>query len=242
MEYNSQREKLILPEFGRNVQKMVEFTIKIEDREERLRAAKSIIQVMAANTPMLNKDQEDFYHKLWDHLYVISNYQLDVDGPYEKPKPEDLIKEKKKITYPNSKSKYKHYGKIVETFIKKAKDYEDPIMKDKFTEAIANMMKKAYLIYNRDSVNDELIKNHLLEMSDGNLKFKEHLRLSSTNEILGNPNQRHHQNNHKKKKKKFNNNNNNNNNQNNNQHKQQHMNNHKANANNPNNPNFKKKF
>lgn len=186
MEYNSQREKLILPEFGRNIQSMVNYTITIPDKAERTRAAKTIIQIMAQNTPSLNKDQEDFYHMLWDHLHVIAKFELEVDSPYEKPKPEDLVREKKKLQYPNKRIKYKHYGKNVEYFIAKARQTKDPEMKDKFIEALANMMKKAYLSWNRDSVNDELIKDHLAEMSEGELIVTDKHKISSTTEILGN--------------------------------------------------------
>ena len=213
MEYNSQREKLILHEFGRNIQNMVNYTITIEDRAERTRAAKTIIQIMAQNTPSLNKDQEDFYHMLWDHLHVISKFRMDVDSPYEKPKPEDLVKEKKKLNYPHKRIKYKHYGKNVEHFIDKARNTTDPEMKDKFIEALANMMKKAYLSWNRDSVNDELIKDHLAEMSNGELIITDKHRISSTTEILGNNNQRTK---NKFQQKKFHKNNNKHNNQNNN--------------------------
>jgi len=199
MEYNSQREKLILPEFGRNIQSMVKYTLTIEDRAERTRASKTIIQIMAQNTPSLNKDQEDFYHMLWDHLHVIAKFNLEVDSPYEKPKPEDLVKQKKKLKYPNKKIRYKHYGKNIEYFIEKARKTEDPVMKDKFIEALANMMKKAYLSWNRDSVNDELIKDHLADMSNGELIITENHKLSSTSEILGNTGQRS-KNNFKQKK------------------------------------------
>lgn len=190
MEYNSQREKLILPEYGRNIQSMVNYTLTVADRSERTRAAKTIVQIMAQNTPSLNKDQEDFYHMLWDHLHIIGRFQLDVDSPYEKPTPDILIKEKKKLGYPNRRIKYKHYGKNIEFFIQKARQTNDPAMKDKFIEVLANMMKKAYLSWNRDSVNDELIKDHLVEMSDGELVITEQHKMSSTSEILGNSGQR----------------------------------------------------
>lgn len=190
MEYNSQREKLILPEYGRNIQSMVNYTLTIEDRAERTRAAKTIVQIMAQNTPSLNKDQEDFYHMLWDHLHIIARFQLDADSPYEKPTADILVKEKKKLEYPNKRIKYKHYGKNIEFFIQKARQTKDPEMKNKFIEVLANMMKKAYLSWNRDSVNDELIKEHLAEMSDGELIITDQHKLSSTSEILGNTAQR----------------------------------------------------
>ena len=123
MEYNSQREKLLLPEFGRNIQSMINYTITIPDRAERTRASRTIIQIMAQNTPSLNKDQEDFYHMLGDHLHVIAKFQLEVDSPYDKPTPEDLVKQPKKLKYPNKRIRYKHYGKNVEYFIEKAKRF-----------------------------------------------------------------------------------------------------------------------
>jgi len=231
MEYNSQREKLILPEFGRNIQSMANYTITIKDRAERTRAAKTIIQIMAQNTPSLNKDQEDFYHMLWDHLHVISKFRLDVDSPYATPSPEDLVKEKKKLSYPNKRIRYKHYGKNVEYFIAKARAAKDPEMKDKFIEALANMMKKAYLSWNRDSVNDELIKDHLAEMSEGELIVTDKHRISSTNEILGTTNTQRPKN--KFQQKKFHKNNNKPGNQSNN--------NRNFKGSNNNNNNFKKK-
>lgn len=213
MEYNSQREKLLLPEFGRNIQSMVNYTITIPDRAERTRASRTIIQIMAQNTPSLNKDQEDFYHMLWDHLHVIAKFQLEVDSPYDKPTPEDLVKQPKKLNYPNKRIRYKHYGKNVEYFIEKAKKVTDPEKRDMFIEALANMMKKAYLSWNRDSVNDELIKDHLAEMSNGELIITDKHRISSTSEILGITAQRPK---NKFQQKKFHKNNNNRNNQSNN--------------------------
>jgi hypothetical protein len=228
MEYNSQREKLLLPEFGRNIQSMVNYTLTIQDRAERTRASRTIIQIMAQNTPSLNKDQEDFYHMLWDHLHVIAKFSLEVDSPYNKPTPEDLVKEKKKLQYPNKRIRYKHYGKNVEYFIAKARKCTDPEMKDKFIESLANMMKKAYLSWNRDSVNDELIKDHLAEMSEGELIVTDKHKISSTSDILGVTVQRPK---NKFQQKKFHKNNNNRNNPSNNNR------NFKGNNNN----NFKKK-
>lgn len=213
MEYNSQREKLLLPEFGRNIQSMVNYTLTIDDKAERTRASRTIIQIMAQNTPSLNKDQEDFYHMLWDHLHVIAKFKLEVDSPYEKPSPEDLVREKKKLKYPNKRIKYKHYGKNVEYFIEKARKVKDPDMRDLFIEALANMMKKAYLNWNRDSVNDELIKDHLAEMSNGELIVTDKHKIAATSTFLGDTAQRTK---NKFQQKKFHKNNNNRNNQNNN--------------------------
>jgi hypothetical protein len=183
MDYNSQREKLILPEYGRNIQEMIQYATSIEDREERNKAARTIVSVMAATNPNY-KDIEDFNHKLWDHLFIISGYQLDADSPFPLPMPSEKTIPAK-LKYPQKSIKYRHYGKNIEYFIEKALKAEDQEIRDKFTEVLANMMKKSYLNWNRDSVNDELIKHHLVEMSEGELAFKESHRMTSTSDILG---------------------------------------------------------
>lgn len=192
MEYNSQREKLLLPEYGRNIQKMIQHAVSIEDKEERNRAAKTIIQVMTQTIPN-SKDMEDYNHKLWDHLFIISDYKLDVDAPYPMPDPDKRDEKPERLNYPSKPIKYRHYGKNIEYFIEKAKEMEDPEMKDRFIEVLANLMKRSYLNWNRDSVNDELIKEHLVQLSDGDLIFKENHRMSSTNEILGQNKQKNFQ-------------------------------------------------
>lgn len=184
MEYNSVREKLLLPEYGRNIQQMIQYTVNIQDREERNRAARTIVQVMAQTIPN-SKELEDYHHKLWDHLYIISEYKLDVDAPYPMPDPNEVEAKPEKLIYPQKSIRYRHYGKNVEYFIERAREMEDPEMKDKFIEVLANLMKRSYLNWNRDSVNDELIKEHLSEMSKGELQVKDTHRMTSTNEILG---------------------------------------------------------
>lgn len=208
MEYNSQREYLTLPEYGRNIQKMVQEALQIENRDERTAAAYTIVNVMAINTPGI-KDMDDFHHKLWDHLYYISNYALDVDCPYPIPEKRKENEKPDRLSYPQQNIKYRHYGKILENLIDKASLMEDPDMKDRFVEVLANLMKRQYLTWNRDSVNDDLIKDNLEEMSEGAIEFKDTYRLTSTNDILGQnkkkPVQQQHQknNNNKNNKKKF---------------------------------------
>lgn len=184
MEYNSQREKLLLPEYGRNIQVMVEKALKIENREERNAAAHTIVSVMSQTNPNY-KDVEDYNHKLWDHLFYIANYQLDVDSPYPKPESRAEKSQPKRIAYPGKKIVYKHYGKNLEYFIEKAKTMDDPEMRDRFIEVLVNLMKRHYLTWNRDSVNDDLIKEHLMEISKGEFQFKDSYRLTSTQDILG---------------------------------------------------------
>lgn len=182
MQYNTQRTKLIISEYGRNIQVMAEIASEIKDRETRNRAAKAIIQLMAIMTPQV-REEEDYQRKLWDHLHVISHFELDVDSPYPKPKIEDKPVGKKP-SYPKRKMKFAHYGNLIERFIRKGSELPDGEEKEVLTEVIANMMKRNYLNWNRDSVNDEMIKDQLADLSSGKLLFKEGHRLSSTNEIL----------------------------------------------------------
>jgi hypothetical protein len=182
-DYNTQREKLIIPEYGRHIHIMVNHCISIEDRDERNRCAKAIIDVMGQLNPHL-RDVADFTHKLWDHLFIISNFKLDVDSPYPKPNPEKINEKPEPMQYPQSRIRFKHYGKTVEGLIKKASALEDGEERNAFVEAIANLMKKFYLTWNRDSVNDSVILEELKLLSENKLKTKETFQLDSTNEII----------------------------------------------------------
>lgn len=207
MKYNTHRPLLLISEYGRNIQQMVEEAVMIEDRETRNLAAKTIINLMATVSPA-GKEEEGFYHKLWDHLHLMAKFELDVDSPYPKPDTEVLKFKPNKPDYPRRKMRFAHYGNIIESFIRFASSLDAGEEKDRYTEIIANMMKKAYLNHNRDSVNDEMIKDQLKDLSKGELQFKETHKLSSTNEILHKQKQQvgHQQpnpfakNNHKKKK------------------------------------------
>ena len=183
MKYNTQRPPMVISEYGRNIQQMVEEAVKISDRATRNLAAKTIINLMATVSPA-GKEEVDFYHKLWDYLHIMAQFRLDVDSPYPAPDPEALKFKPKKPAYPRRKMRFAHYGNIIESFIRFASSLEDGEEKDRYTEVIANIMKKAYLNHNRDSVNDEMIKDQLKELSKGELEFKPTYKLSSTNEIL----------------------------------------------------------
>jgi len=208
MKYNTQRPLLVISEYGRNIQQMVEEACEIQDRETRNLAAKTIINLMATVSPA-GKEEEDFYHKLWDHLHIMAHFELDVDSPYPAPDPEALRFKPGKPAYPRRKMRFAHYGNIIESFIRFASSLENGPEKDRYTEVIANMMKKAYLNHNRDSVNDEMIKDQLHDLSKGALQFKDTHRLSSTNDILHKQKQQvgHQQSNsfahNKNKKNKF---------------------------------------
>jgi hypothetical protein len=178
MQYNTGRSKLTIPEYGRNVQQMAQHLGKIKDRKERNRAAQTVIQTMTQVHPYA-KDSEELRRKLWDHLYIITEYKLDVDGPYPKPSPELLESKPQPVKYPASKIKYKHYGKIAERLIKEALAYKDGGEKDALIEAIAILMKKAYVIWNGGSVNDAIIIKDLGELSGGKLTLKDTTRLSN---------------------------------------------------------------
>lgn len=184
LEYNSTRPDLSLPEYGRNVQKMINFCMTVEDKEERNKVAQAIIKVMGQLNPHL-RDVDDYAHKLWDHIYIMSDFKLDVESPYPIPKKETFQEKPKSIPYPSGKPKYGHYGKAVQGLIKKASEIEDLEERKYLVNLIANLMKRFYLTWNRDSVRDEVILGHIEELSDGKLKISEEdVTLTSTSEIL----------------------------------------------------------
>lgn len=182
MEYNTQQPKMIIPEYGRNIQSMIEYCCTIKDRDERNLCARAIIQVMGQLNPYL-RDVADFTHKLWDHLFIISEFKLDVDSPYPKPSPETFKEKPSRLTYPTGRIKHKHYGKTIETIIKKAKELKDGPEKEELTRLIANHLKKSYLNWNKDSITDDVIFKNLEELSEGALKMDASAVLSSPQEL-----------------------------------------------------------
>ena len=184
MEYNTTRNKLVIPEYGRHIQRMIEQTCLIEDREMRNLHAQSIVNVMGTMLPHL-RDVVDFKHKLWDHLAIMSNFTLDIDYPYEVPKQEILNTKPERIPYPSIHIKYRHYGKTVDTMVKKAIEYPEGDDKKRFIELIANYMKKSFLTCNKEGVDDEKIYEDLKELSNGQLIYtSESLKLKESKEIL----------------------------------------------------------
>ena len=182
-DYNSSRNKLILPEYGRNIQKMVNHIKTIEDREERNKAAKTVIGVMGNLNPHL-RDVNDFKHKLWDHLAVIADFDLDIDSPYPFPEPESLKSKPNKIPYNQHKIRSKHYGRSIVLMIDKAVELEEGEEKKDLVKMIAYHMKKSYLTWNREAVSDEEIFADLKRLSGGKLEINEDLKLPETREIL----------------------------------------------------------
>jgi hypothetical protein len=183
MEYNTTRDKLIISQYGRNVQKLVKFAMIIEDREKRTNFAKSIVQIMGQLNPG-TRDSGDFRHKLWDHLFVISDFKLDVDSLYPMPSSDSFSAKPEKLHYGENSIKYKMYGSNVAKIIDAAIKYEEGPEKDALVHAIANHMKKSYLNWNRESVDDDLIFEHLKVLSGDKLKLSEDKSLSTTSDIL----------------------------------------------------------
>ena len=183
MEYNTARNKLVISEYGRNIQKMIEYATTIEDREQRNKSANLIVNIMAQMNPRI-RESGDYKHKLWDHMFIISDLKLDVDSPYPKPSKNILYSKPEKIPYQDNNIRFRHYGKNIEKIINKAIKYEDGPEKDALIKTIANHLKKSYLNWNRDSVNDELILDHLASLSKDNLKLNKEVRLNNTSEIL----------------------------------------------------------
>jgi hypothetical protein len=182
MDYNSKRKKLALPEYGRNIQNMVDYLLTIEDRDKRNRSAQAVIDVMGNLYPFL-RDVPEFNHKLWDHLAIMADFKLDIDYPYDPPSPDSLHSKPKKIPYTQHPIKYRHYGRTMELLIKEAEKFEGEERRI-ITEQIANQMKKSYLAWNKDSVEDEKIWGDLVELSDGMLKQEEDMSLSDTRTLV----------------------------------------------------------
>lgn len=183
MEYNTSRDKMKISEYGRNVQKLVEMAKTIEDRDQRTKFTKVIVGIMGQMNPTI-RDSGDFRHKLWDHLHIIANFELDVDSPYPLPSRDILEIKPHKLSYGNRKIRYKMYGGNIVKIIDKAQDFEEGEEKDALIHAIANHLKKSYLSWNRESVDDDQIFEHLETLSKGELKLKDELKLNTTNEIL----------------------------------------------------------
>jgi hypothetical protein len=181
--YNTQRKNLVLPEYGRNIQKMVDYLLTIDDREERNRAARAVIAIMGNLNPHL-RDISDFKHKLWDHLQLMSDFKLDIDSPYEKPTPEVLFEKPKPIPYSNYNIRFKHYGKITELMIKEAIKFPEGKEREALIRLIANHMKKCYLTWNREVVTDDIIFEDLKNLSNGQIIIDKEMKLSDSRDIL----------------------------------------------------------
>lgn len=171
IEYNTERPKLIIPEYGRHIQKMVDQAIATEDKEERNKMAKGIIAVMGNLNPHL-RDVPDFQPMLWDQLFIMSDFKLDVDSPYQIPSREELLERPEPLSYPQNHPKYRFYGNNIKRMIDVANRWEDGDKKDGLIITIANHMKKCFLNWNKDTVEDDVIFGHLYELSEGKINLK----------------------------------------------------------------------
>ncbi|MBR1514945.1 MAG: DUF4290 domain-containing protein [Bacteroidales bacterium] len=220
--YNTEKEQIAISEYGRCIQEMIKKLPEIEDRKQRTEAAKYIISVMVQMNPQV-KESSDYEHKLWVHLYIISNFNLDVDCPYDPPRIETQKRKPQHIGYQNNEIKYGHYGQYLIKMIEAASKEENDEVREALALSLASQMKRDYLEWNKSVVNDQVIFDDLKRLSNGRLVIPEESKLESSSEILGkNQPQKQQQQQGKKKKKK--------------------VPNLKANMNNPNNPAYKKRM
>ncbi len=186
IEYNTERPKLIIPEYGRHIQKMVDHAIATEDKEERNKIAKGIIAVMGNLNPHL-RDVPDFQPMLWDQLFIISDFKLDVDSPFPIPSREELMERPEPLNYPQNFPKYRFYGNNIKRMIDVAISWEEGDKKEGLILTIANHMKKCFLNWNKDTVEDDVIFAHLLELSEGKINLKSSEEdLSDASDLLKN--------------------------------------------------------
>ena len=222
--YNTEKEQIVISEYGRCVQEMIKKLPEIEDREQRTEAAKYIISVMVQMNPSI-KQSSDYEHKLWDHLYMISGYNLDVDSPYAPPIPVEQQSKPQHIGYQNNDIKYGHYGQYLIKMIEAASQEENDEIREALAYSLAGQMKRNYLEWNKSVVNDQVIIDDLKNLSGGRLVITDESKLNSNGDMpgKGQPQAKQQQQQQGKKKKKK-------------------VPNLKANMNNPNNPAYKKRM
>lgn len=182
LEYNTERELMVIPEYGRNVQNMIGVALTIEDKEERNKCAQAIIKVMGQLNPHL-RDVEDFNHKLWAHLFIMSNFELDIDSPYPVPSKESFRSKPRLLEYPQSRIRFGHYGKLSEEWIAAACKLPEGEERNVLAAKLANMLKASYLIWNKDAVDNSVIIKQLKEMSGGKIVVDDAV-FTDTNVIL----------------------------------------------------------
>ena len=206
MEYNTARGKLMLPEYGRNVQNMIQHAMEIEDRDERNRAAQAIIEVMGQLNPHL-RDVDDFRHKLWTHLFIMSAFSLDVDSPFEIPQKEILDEKRRHMEYPKSKIRYGHFGQYTQKVLEQSEGIDSNEERDYLTLTMGRFMKKQFLLHNNNAVENSVIAEQLKDLSKGQLEIENPEDLPGTNQLLrtlgiNNANRRPSQKKRKPKRKK----------------------------------------
>ena len=162
---------MIIPEYGRHIQKMINYASSRKTKDDRNKLAKAIISIMGNLQPHL-RDVPDFQHKLWDQLFIMSDFKLDADSPFEKPSKESLDAKPDPLSYPQSYPKYRFYGNNIKIMIDEAVKWDKGEMKEALIYTIANHMKKCFLNWNKDNVEDTVIFDHLFELSDGKIDIR----------------------------------------------------------------------
>ena len=170
MEYNTLQKKLILPEYGRHVHMMVQYATQIKDREQRNLAAHTIVGIMGTLVPNL-RETPDFKHKLWDHLFIMSDFKLDIDAPYPPPSSSEMVEKPNTVPYPQTYIRQKHYGKIIVDMIREIAKMNDSPLKDSFVQLLAIQMKKSYIAWNRSELHNDQIVQDIWDISDGKIQL-----------------------------------------------------------------------
>ena len=185
MDYNTSRNHLILPEYGRNIQKMVEYAALMDDKEERKKAVLEIINIMGNMNPHL-RDINDFKHKLWDQVAQMSKFEMEIDSPYPTPVKETFTSKPNQIPYIKGKLKYRYLGRTILKLIDAAIEENDEEKKTELIRIITNHMKKSYIMWNKDTVDDSVIFEKLDELSKSKLKVEDNTRLTDSRNIFNN--------------------------------------------------------
>ena len=191
MEYNTLQKDLILPEYGRHVHMMVQYATQIKDRDQRNIAAQTIVGIMGSLMPHL-RDVPDFRRKLWDHLFVISEFKLDIDAPYPPPVQSEMVDRPNVVPYPQSHVRQKHYGKILVEMIREAAKLQDCPQRDSLIQLLAAQMKKSYVTWNRAELNQEQIVQDILDISDGKIRLNPESMQFTESPVKENPYIPHH--------------------------------------------------
>ncbi len=193
MEYNTSRKKMAFPEYGRNIQLLIDYAQTIKNPERQDVVVQSIITIMGNMNPHL-RDVPDFKHKLWDHLAIMSDFNLPRNSPYPKPTREELYTKPAKVEYVAGEIKHRHFGRIVETLIQKAETINDPERKHNLIKTITNHMKKSYILWNKENVSDEVIFDALKDISNGKLEVLDtNFKLVDCDDFITKSNQKNKQ-------------------------------------------------
>ena len=187
LDYNTQREKLLMPEYGREIQKMVDYAVSLPDKAERLKCAKSIIRLMESKNPQLH-DSEDYEQALWDHLYLMSHRQLDIDWPYDVSEAEKILSKPEPMAHPTEGTHMRHYGRLIEELFEKLKTMPEGEERDELIRLTANQMKRNLATWGHGSMDDEKVADDLARFTDGNIQIDlnsfrfDHIVAASNNE------------------------------------------------------------